>query len=328
MIKKTDIPLRAIQFIIFVTLLCTAIAGSIRQAKGKNTAEVQSALLNPKYTAAVTQIQLQQESDNLRLTLKRSEEGFWMGTLRVLQSAFVAAESTASAVTGTPAIPDSTPTVPAVPAAPGADLIFPADTLKIQNLLAGYGKVRNMYIISDNLQRYFLPDKTLSLTFSGKTSALHTQKNFSELYFASAHSPCIVHSAQGTSVYRTDDELCVFLSLHPASWLDPKLFCDFILNGKTEADVQKIQYTQFQGAKVRVQKILASGDSGFDQTVHELLSAQSLKIGLTKPLRVHRTVPNKALQFLKTVPLLKLLYFLTLRTQLPFFCIRYRRHKM
>ena len=287
MITKTDIPLRAIQFIIFAILLCTAIAGSIRQAKGKNTAEVQSALLNPKYTAAVTQIQLQQESDNLRLTLKRSDEGFWTGTLRVSQSASAAAESTASAVTATPAIPDSTPTVPAVPAkpgtpAPGADLIFPADTLKIQNLLAEYGKVRNMYIISDNLRRYFLPDKTLSLTFSGKTSALHTQKNFSELYFASAHSPCIVHSAQGTSVYRIDDELCGFLSLHPASWLDPKLFCDFILNGKTEADVQKIQYTQFQGAKVRVQKILASGDSGFDQTVHELLSAQSLKIGLNE----------------------------------------------
>ena len=288
MIKKTDILLRAIQFIIFVTLLCTAIAGSIRQAKGKNTAEVQSALLNPKYTAAVTQIQLQQESNNLRLTLKRSEEGFWTGSLRVLQSASVAAESTAFAVTGTPAMPDSTPTAPAAPAAsggtpaPGADLIFPADTLKIQNLLAEYGKVRNMYIISDNLRRYFLPDKTLSLTFSGKTSALHTQKNFSELYFASAHSPCIVHSAQGTSVYRTDDELCGFLSLHPASWLDPKLFCDFILNGKTEADVQKIQYTQFQEAEVRVQKILASGDSGFDQTVHELLSAQSLKIGLNE----------------------------------------------
>ena len=142
MIKKTDIPLRAIQFIIFVTLLCTAIAGSICQAKGKNTAEVQSALLNPKYTAAVTQIQLQQESNNFRLTLKRSEEGFWTGTLRVLQSASAAAESTASAVTDTPAMPDNTPTVPAVPAAPGtpapgADLIFPADTLKIQNLLFG-----------------------------------------------------------------------------------------------------------------------------------------------------------------------------------------------
>ena len=33
---------------------------------------------------------------------------------------------------------------------------------------------------------------------------------------------------------------------------------------------------------MRVQKILASGDSGFDQTVHELLSAQSLKIGLNE----------------------------------------------
>lgn len=249
MIKKIGVPLRALQYIVFIILSCTAISGSIRRSKGKNITQVQSALLNPKYSAAVTEIKLKQEN-NTQLTFKRADKGFWTGTLQALQSTS------------------------------NTDLIFPVDTVKIQNLLSEYRKVRNMYIISDNFKRYFFSDQTISLTFSGKPSALHTQKDFSQLYFASAQSPCIVHSARSASVYRTDDELCGFLSLYPAAWLDPKLFCDFILNGKSEADVQKIQYTQFRGTQVPVKKILASGDRGFEQAVHELLSAQSLKIGL------------------------------------------------
>jgi len=229
-------------------LFCTGVFGTFFKKDGKNFTEVKTALLNPADTEKVNRIEITNPQG--ALLLHKNAAGFWSGELYF----------------------DENP------------LTFPVERGHIESLINASGRIRKMYKISDapmeTIVSSSLPDTDdgiFILEFAQDTQV------FSRFYVKSAHTAAhVLHigtEGKNAAVYTADGDLLPFLNINPALWADGKLFSDYVKQGKTESDVQKLVYVRYNDARhIHSQKIIAAGDTDFDSALHELFSARTAKI--------------------------------------------------
>ncbi|MCQ2591627.1 MAG: DUF4340 domain-containing protein [Treponema sp.] len=163
------------------------------------------------------------------------------------------------------------------------NLLFPADNSKVKNFLENLTNVRNVYKLSDRLSKDssygFDEDEIFTLNYS--TSDFSSQIFFGNPDF-SENFRYFMNSKNG-AVYQTDNSISSYLSTSKQSWSEPYIVSKEITKGKSEKDVQRIRFFDYEKTvdfaendtsltqKSSKNKILNADSESFYEITHKLL---------------------------------------------------------
>ncbi|MBP5520673.1 MAG: DUF4340 domain-containing protein [Treponema sp.] len=215
------------------------------QAQDKRE-KIKTALVNPKNKKKINQIELSDSTGSLCLV---NQNGFWQ---ILIQNN---AENQA--------------------------LTFPAAKERIENLIENLIKVRNLYKISDKINK----NSSLGLTNGTEFYLRYCyDEGFHELIFGNQDfslSARYLMTDKNTQVYETDNGLDVYLTTSLQSWAEPYLVSKNVFGSKVLNDIQKISVIKNENGKKTVssisdfQKFLDLRHGGIATDVFQVLQTEN-----------------------------------------------------
>lgn len=148
-------------------------------------------------------------------------------------------------------------------AAASKELVFPVDSLTMQEFLSAMERVRSLSVVSrnqDRLSSFGLADgEGIVVDFilsDGSTASriIFGDRNYSgqRIYLRTPDSP----------VYQGQDQFYPWLTAAPKSWADMALVCQQVLGISGEREVQRIVVSMAEPGGGFTQRILARGQAG------------------------------------------------------------------
>lgn len=200
MLKKTD-------KILCITAAVLSVLYALSFVKSCSTGKrdsIKTALVNPKYSNTISTIELVSANEYIVLSKKNTSFGdFWTIS------------------------------------SPNSNFSIPADSKKVQKLIENLTTIRNMYKLSDSLEKnnsFGLTDNNtfcISYNFDdGMRSIFFGNQDFSQ-------TSRYLMTDKNTTVYEIDDSMDLFLSASVQNWSDPLIVSTEIFGATDESDVQR-----------------------------------------------------------------------------------------
>ena len=185
-------------------------------ASADNREKIKSALVNQKYRESISGITLEDSTGSLEIT---KEEDFW-----IIKKLNKEAENPSE-----------------------KKFSLPASSERINNLLDELTKVRNLYKISDKINKNSSLGLTngtefhIRYTYSSPDTASET---FRELIFGNQDfslSSRYLMTGESTQVYEIDTSLDTYLTASVQNWTEPYIISQQVLGKITSEDIQRTQ---------------------------------------------------------------------------------------
>lgn len=240
---------------IIIFLTSLAIISFTPLARKNSPKIIKSAFLNSKYANEISEITITENGSTL--ILKKNMSGNWKGIFN--------------------------------------DIIFPADTNRISNFINSSQKIRNLYVISENLnylENYGLDnDSRIQISFlakdNGKASPLANETPVATVNFNFSENNVYLFTDSGKTIYKTDNEISPYLTAKTNFWAEPFIVPRVIFGKTSPSDIQHISFTDENG----VTKNLTSADNNFINAAQYILE---LRHGGIMQLRAHQNTTKKS----------------------------------
>ncbi len=247
--KKNKIKADRLNKILLLVTLILSLLYILSFTKSCSSADkrekVKTALVNPKYRDEINTIILQDSAATLELSNK---EGFW--TLQKLSGPFTSAPQASG---------------------PQSQISIPADTQRVEKLLEELIKVRNLYKISDKINKNSSLGLTngtefhISYSCKGQNSE---QSGFRELIFGNQDfslSSRYMMTGESTQVYEIDSSLDTFLTSSIQSWSEAYII---------SRNAAPLLYTDIQSISIKQRE--ADGNVSFKKITGNAAAAEKL----------------------------------------------------